>query len=917
MRRSALAFLALALSACPTQNSLPCAKDAECPSTLRCRSGACGPICLDDSECGTAQVCQGGTCQPRPECVKTEDCATGFSCTAGKCACTGDSACLANQTCLNGQCMTRKPCTANADCAGSGGRCELTQGQCLPVCRLGSDCAPMLDPRVALAIYSCLMGTCTRRCLNDQTCGMSGLICQGGLCEAAQCKTMSDCPMNQYCTSANFGRCAEYTVCTSSDQCDKDHECLKFPSGQCPPGFDCSKSICQERQRCVIDGDCVPAATTANPMPAQNGYCSGNHCRPAVKCSGASCAAGFECVASLCVPAACRGHADCTGGQFCVEGKCASPPPDMEYSILQLTPLHAVLEVGDVLQLHLVGFGLGGVSSPVPSAKYDVLDDQGQPSSLATVTTGGLVTAVGPGTVKIRASVTASGAPPKDMVLAIYPHVTSGRRVLVLRDSTHQGLSGVAVKACLASDCSAPLEATTDAMGVASFPALGAGAMHAVAISPAVRTGDGLPLLERATALSVETADLVLPLRENPVHAAAGFNATIEFGSVHSSGTYWVGLGASSIGDLPEVKLAEILGETFQVEIPGVGQKVPVPGAVVLYTSPGFGIPQEVKGKSLGLGQAGEVRGGVAFAGRGELDQAALLRSTQLLGYVGAFDYAVVPPYSIASLSRVADTADVDNDGLCSNAGRCPMGSEEVPDYAQFPMLNFAPQREQQRRSEIVLPKLPSTADQVVVAAVETTSEGGALPLGFSAVTPGPPAGDGTRTAAPFVLRSGAPYFGVEVSTPGVWVLAGNNAGTLVTSRLTRGPTLPARILVAPMIPGPGAGSYAAATRTFGPSQPDWASAYSSGGELARVTITGSQNRHVVYLPMVAGQGTFALPQSPAGPGTDPLGEGMPSLDVVAFDLVGSSSADDAFDLAGAHLDTLISVVDGYSKSSK
>ena len=32
---------------------------------------------------------------------------------------------------------------------------------------------------------------------------------------------------------------------------------------------------------------------------------------------------------------------------------------------------------------------------------------------------------------------------------------------------------------------------------------------------------------------------------------------------------------------------------------------MPVPGAVVLYTSPGFGIPQEVKGRSLGVAQPG------------------------------------------------------------------------------------------------------------------------------------------------------------------------------------------------------------------------------------------------------------------------------------------------------------------------
>ena len=108
-----------------------------------------------------------------------------------------DSACQANQTCQNGSCIARKRCTADADCAGSGKRCEVSQGICLPICTLPQDCAPNLDPRVAFTLYTCVSGTCTRRCVNDVTCGGAGLICKAGLCANSDCKTKADCPANQ------------------------------------------------------------------------------------------------------------------------------------------------------------------------------------------------------------------------------------------------------------------------------------------------------------------------------------------------------------------------------------------------------------------------------------------------------------------------------------------------------------------------------------------------------------------------------------------------------------------------------------------------------------------------------------------------------------------------------------------------
>ncbi|MHB8878271.1 MAG: hypothetical protein ACYC8T_31635, partial [Myxococcaceae bacterium] len=200
-----LSLLASLTAACPAINASPCSTDGDCQGG-RCRRGACGPVCLEDAECGTEQVCSGGKCLPRPECQKDGDCAQGFTCTGGLCQCTGDAACASNQSCVAGRCQTQERCTGDDDCAGTGRRCELTQGLCVPPCASASDCAPGMTAAVAAAIYQCFQGTCYRHCPNDLTCGQ-GLICKDGLCAIAGCKTMADCPTGQYCSSAVFGRC--------------------------------------------------------------------------------------------------------------------------------------------------------------------------------------------------------------------------------------------------------------------------------------------------------------------------------------------------------------------------------------------------------------------------------------------------------------------------------------------------------------------------------------------------------------------------------------------------------------------------------------------------------------------------------------------------------------------------------------
>ncbi|MHB8879786.1 MAG: hypothetical protein ACYC8T_39360, partial [Myxococcaceae bacterium] len=721
-------------------------------------------------------------------------------------------------------------------------------------------------------------------------------------------------------SSAVFGRCLEYQPCASTEGCAANFECKPFAQGLCPPGFPCAQPVCQELPTCLIDPDCLPAG---RPLPGESpAYCQEGHCQKTTRCvQGTQCPAGAACVGGLCVPGGCRGLTDCPAGQACVGGACLTAPAPGDIDRLKLVPTRSLIEVSDTLQFTLVAYRLDGSSYPLSSGTFAVVDEAGSPSGAGTIDGSGLFTAVSAGRLTVRGSVAGANVPVQQAQVTVYAQVTAGRRVLVVAASDGAPLAGVVVRGCEAPPaglpCPAPLDVTTTSTGEALFPAFGAGPASFTAASGAMRS-DGLPRYDVASVLETSAAGVFLPLGENPVHAAAGFNGTIQFSEVHSTGQYWAGFAALSAGNLPELSLGTLLGELFQVNVPGIGQKVPVPGSVVLYTSPGFGIPQEVKGRSLGLGQAG-MRNSVAFAGRTGLDQALSMRSLGFLAYTGAMDYALQPGVAVSMRPRVPDFSDVNNNGLCSQPQRCPSGSEEVPDYAAFAPLSFGPRRQQSRRTEVVLPSVPVNLDTVVVAAVEISQEAGVFPLGFSSSTAGAPQ-NGTRAVPGVTLRSGAPYGGTEVATPGLWALAtgaqsmGDPAGGDLTARLTRSAVLPTRVVIKPFLPIANRSSYAPATRTFSPGQPDWNTVFSAGGQLAQLILTSAQGRHVVYFEISGSQTSVRVPEAPPGAAPDPAAQGTTRLQVIALDLAGGTTADEAFTLKGPNLWQLASHLDGYSR---
>ncbi len=893
--------------ACPPINSTPCATDDQCRADQRCRRGACGPICLDDAECGSGQTCQAGVCAQRPECTDDTQCAVGFACASGRCRCTADTSCSANQSCINGTCQSQPRCTSDAECLSVGGRCEVTQGLCLPVCTLAQDCAPTLDPNLAFVLYACVQGTCTRHCTTDLLCGGAGFICQNGLCAVAQCKTKSECPSGQYCTSATTGRCQAFQTCSASTQCQRNFECRPFTAAQCPPGFDCAQAICQELPTCLADGDCVTGVPGTMGFK-QTGFCEEGHCQSTSSCTTSpQCQLGRECVGGLCVPSVCRGS--CPANQACVDGACVSAPVGGDVAVAKLRPERATLVVGDTLQLTLVGYGLDGTSFPTAVGDFTVVDGAGQPSTLASVTPQGLVTGLAPGPVTVRAHIPGSVIAPVETAIIIYPRITVGRRVVVLDAATGAPISGAQVRGCLTTCADAP----TQSDGVALFPSMGPEAATFTATSTSLRS-DGLPAFERASIIGTRSADVAIALRDNPVRGRGGFSASVSFSSVSTVGNYWAGFVTASTTDLLSVTPASLLGDSFNTPLPGLNQSVPVPSTVVLATSPGLGIPQPVKSRALGAAQSGR-RATMCWAGRASVDLATSLRSTDLLSYLGAFDYAQ-DQAAFASHAYVPDTTDINGNGLCSDLAQCPSGSELVPDYGAFTTLAFQPRRQQKLRTEVIVPKIPSTFTTVLSTVVQADRTLGILPVGFSSQTAGAAGGDGLRAVPNATVRSGAPYNGLEASQPGVWVLALNAAGTAFSGRLVIESPLPTSVRVRSLLPAPVGATYSAAARTFSPG-PTWSAAASAGGELARVSLTGSEVRHTLYFAVADGAGSVAWPSVPSMPGVDPAAEASAGLEVIVVDLVPGTSVEGLFDFSGVNLGSWATAVDGYSRADR
>lgn len=785
-------------------------------------------------------------------------------------------------------------CTQDADCAAYGRACEPNQGICLAACTTPADCAPGADPQLALLLYQCDAGRCVRRCTGTLACG-GGLVCFNGDCVRSNCATFADCPAGAYCTAAQGGVCAPYQTCTSPSQCPAQFECRPF--SPCPPGFDCAQSVCQELPRCLVDADCAPPS-----------YCQDRHCQPTTACSStAPCAgAGEICVGGSCVPSPCRGDPDCTFPAACVDGRCASPPAASAIVGLRLFPAGGVFEVGEQRRLSLVGVRADGSTVPIWSASYAVA-----PPSGADADASGNVTARAPGPFVVSASLAGSPASPASASFVAYAPASAGERVVrVIDAATRAPLQGVRVALCpdppATGPCPGLLEGQTDAAGEARF-LTAAALVDVAAASPDLRS-DGLPRYDRVSVAATPALDVLLPLEANPVHGAAGFTATMGFGSAHGSGELALGLTVAAQWDVVDQDLADLFGDLFFVTLPVSGQRAPFFGSTVAALDLGFPVPVSVKPAADAPADPGP-RGVVGFGGKVPIDAIGSAGSADLLSYVGALDYAVVAPVGFSARPYVADATDVDGDGLCADPQLCPAGSEDVPDYGAFPRLTFTPARQQLLRTELQLPALPPGVDSLVVAAVQARPDVGALVLGLSSRAGG--------AASSLVLKSGAPYDAAEVGRPGLWAFATSAApggGRRTTARLLLADALPVSADLGPLLPLPAGMSADAASRTVSVGQPAWDAVAAAGASLGRAVLRSAQGRHVVYFAVASGQAAIRVPDAPAGLTGDPASDPAAALELQAIELSGGVSALDALDLRGPNLSELPALVSRYSR---
>lgn len=151
----------------------------------------------------------------------------------------------------------------------------------------------------------CAMGVCLEECMSDADCGMSGAICQGGLCVSGgggMCASDSDCPMGESCAMG---------VCTAPPPpvgCMSDADCPM--ASTCQMGA-CT-SICGAESCNMLDDDCDGAIDE---------YCSSP---PGMCAADADCPMGQRCIGGRCgsPPVACMSDMDCASGQVCVGGIC-------------------------------------------------------------------------------------------------------------------------------------------------------------------------------------------------------------------------------------------------------------------------------------------------------------------------------------------------------------------------------------------------------------------------------------------------------------------------------------------------------------------------------------------------------------------------------------------------------------------
>ncbi|CAH1986493.1 unnamed protein product [Acanthoscelides obtectus] len=347
-----------------------CAKDAQCPSGLKCYNGLCTSICSSSRECIGDQLCIQGICQP---------------------TCKTNTSCPEHQFCQNNICIQEVKCRANPDC-DSKEKCltdPLGRAECIDACE-GVLCGRNAEctSKNHKASCSCKAGykgnpnddklgcqkvecETNEQCSNDKLCDqyMCKIAClvhnpcgKNALCSAEHHKQtcycqpgytgdpLRGCKLIDFCADSPCGpgaqchnsrgsfkcQCPQGQVgdpynegCRAPVECNNDNDCPSFASCDKSNGVHKCRDVCEKTQ-CLPNAECV-AVDHVGHCTCRDGY-QGDPNDPVTGCkpkllncrTTADCPANTYCYGDVCSPP-CQENVDCQHSEQCLYGQCINP----------------------------------------------------------------------------------------------------------------------------------------------------------------------------------------------------------------------------------------------------------------------------------------------------------------------------------------------------------------------------------------------------------------------------------------------------------------------------------------------------------------------------------------------------------------------------------------------------------------
>ena len=358
------------------------ASDAPDVCSPKCAGQQCGPDGCGGScgECAWGYDCSSGEGQHLclADCVvlcTDKECGpagTYDECDCGQCA---DSNICTDDLCVDGVCLFEpnvatcddgNPCTAPDLCGEGACTGELLPLEQLDVekclCESDEDCAPLEDNDVCNGTLHCDLAAQTTVCqvaaetipdctdgnpCTDDACdakeGCLFLPDDGNVCaDADACNGKESC-VDGACTAGVPLDCDDGDKCTD-DACDSTQGCVHdLATGLCDDGLTCTEDLCSDNactndilpDYCVLEGDCVPAATVKADNACQHcqpgaeqeqwtALADGTACGEGKVCyEGSCCGAEANCQAVECGDDGCGGSCgECPCGHQCANGTC-------------------------------------------------------------------------------------------------------------------------------------------------------------------------------------------------------------------------------------------------------------------------------------------------------------------------------------------------------------------------------------------------------------------------------------------------------------------------------------------------------------------------------------------------------------------------------------------------------------------